>query len=142
VDHATLERVTTLVAHHDVPLNDNRRLLLRRLNQFGPEVLHQLIDVHRADSMGKGTTAPERIHAWADQLHEALDALLAENPCYALKHLTVNGHDLLKAGLPGGTFIGQCLQHLLEGVIEGRWPNEPERLLLAASQFAAKPRRA
>lgn len=138
VDHATLERVTTLVAHHDAPLNDNRRLLLRRLSQFGPEVLHQLIEVHRADSIGKGMTPPERINEWALQLHQALDRLLAENPCFTLKSLAVNGNDLMQAGIPKGSFIGQCLQYLLDGVIESRWPNERERLLLAATKYAEK----
>lgn len=132
VDNATLDRVALLVANHDYPLTPDRRILLRRLNKFGEEVLRQLIEVHRADGMGKGTVAPEIVEDWAATMRRALDAVLAEKPCFTLKELAVNGGDLIRAGIPQGSAIGRCLQTLLEAVIDGKLPNEREALLQAA----------
>ena len=132
VDNATLERVVLLVENHDYPLTPDRRILLRRLNRFGEEVLRQLIEVHRADGLGKGTVTPEIVEDWTATMYRSLDNVLAEKPCFTLRDLAVNGSDLLRAGIPKGQAVGQCLQALLEAVIDGKLPNEREALLLAA----------
>ena len=132
VDNATLNRVLMLVANHDYPLTPDRRIILRRLNKFGEEVLRQLIDVHRADGMGKGTVSPEMVEDWAATMHRSVDTVLAEKPCFTLKDLSVSGNDLLQAGIPKGRAVGQCLQALLEMVIDGKLPNERDALLSAA----------
>lgn len=138
VDNATLDRVLLLVTNHDYPLTPDRRIILRRLNRFGEEVLRQLIEVHRADGMGKGTVAPEIVEDWAATMRRSLDAVLAEKPCFTLRDLAVNGSDLLQAGIPQGRVIGQCLQTLLEAVIDGKLPNEREALLEAAPDCLAE----
>ena len=135
VDNATLERVVLLVENHDYPLTPDRRILLRRLNRFGEEVLRQLIAVHRADGLGKGTVTPEIVEDWTATMLRSLDAVLAEKPCFTLKDLAVNGGDLLRAGIPQGRAVGQCLQALLEAVIDGKLPNEREALLRAAPDY-------
>ena len=138
VDNATLDRVTLLVANHDYPLTADRRILLRRLNRFGEEVLRQLIEVHRADGMGKGTVSPEQVEDWAATMRRSLDAVLAEKPCFTLKDLAVKGNDLLQAGIPNGRAVGQGLQTLLEAVIDGKLPNEREALLEAIPELLAE----
>lgn len=138
VDNATLDRVLLLVTNHDYPLTPDRRIILRRLNRFGEVVLRQLIEVHRADGMGKGTVAPEIVEDWAATMRRSLDAVLAEKPCFTLRDLAVNGSDLLQAGIPKGRVIGQCLQTLLEAVIDGKLPNEREALLEAAPDCLAE----
>ena len=135
VDNATLERVVLLVENHDYPLTPDRRILLRRLNRFGEEVLRQLIEVHRADGLGKGTVTAEIVEDWTATMTRALDNVLAEKPCFTLKDLAVNGGDLLRAGVPQGRAVGQCLQALLEAVIDGKLPNEREALLQAAPDY-------
>lgn len=138
VDNDTLDRVLLLVANHDYPLTPDRRIILRRLNRFGEEVLRQLIEVHRADGLGKGTVAAEVIEDWTRNMYRSLDAVLAEKPCYTLKDLAVNGSDLMRSGIPGGPRLGQCLQSLLEAVIDGKLPNEREALLAAAPGILAE----
>lgn len=120
---------------HDVPLSGDRKLLKRRLNQLGERLLRDLIDVHRADAMGKGTEVPETVDAWARSIHKALDALLAEQPCVTLKALAVKGSDLAAAGFPKGPLMGQCLGALLDRVIDETLPNERGALLDAAVRW-------
>ena len=138
VDNATRDRVLLLVAHHDMPLSAEATLLTRRLNQLGEEALRQLIEVQRADALGKGTQPPEEIEARTAALREALDALLAQKPCFTLKQLNIRGNDLPGAGVPAGKAVGQCLQRLLEDVMAGNVPNEREALLCRAREIAQR----
>ena len=74
------------------------------------------------------TSGEER--RFADFLKErlaALDTLLAEQPCFTLKNLAVNGNDLKVFGLKGPA-LGDALKQLLEAVMDGRVANEKEAL--------------
>ena len=137
LDNATRDRVLLLVRYHDIPLrtesgeiNLDRSFLLRKLNRFGETDLRDLIRIHRADRIATGYSSPEREDRRMKERLEALDALLAEKPCYTLKDLAVNGHDLQSAGLHGKE-IGETLQRLLEDVMDGRVENSRDALLRA-----------
>ena len=134
VDNATHERVLKLVEHHDWPLSTERTLLKRRLHKFGEEALWQLIDVQRADAMGKGTLTDEEIDQRFTQLRKALQELIDSQPCVTLKDLQVKGGDLMAAGLKGKA-IGACLEHLLNEVMAERLDNQRDALLAAAAQW-------
>lgn len=139
MDHATRDKVLMLVAHHDDPLDSSRKLLMRRLNQYGAEGVRELVEVHHADVLAKGTAAPRQVDAWAEEILQALEALLAEKPCVTLKALAVRGDDLLRVGCPKGRTVGICLEHLLEQVMAGEIPNEREALLDAARSIWEQP---
>ena len=135
LDNAFRDRLCTLVLHHDIPLrtqsgeiNTDRPFLLRRLNRFGEEDLRALFLIHRSDRIATGYSTPEREDARLKERMAALDALLAEQPCFTLKDLAVNGRDLTAAGLKGKA-VGEALQSLLESVMDGKVPNEKNALL-------------
>ena len=137
-DNATREHTVALVARHDQPLPPERRALTRMLNRLGEEDTRRLIEVQRADAMGKGTEAPADIEARAQALRSAMDALLAEKPCFTLKDLAVTGSDLIALGIPKGPALGRTLNRLLEQVIDGTLPNEKAALLQAARSAESK----
>ena len=135
LDNAFRDRLCTLVLHHDIPLrtqdgaiNTDRSFLLRRLNKFGEEDLRALFLIHRSDRTATGYTTAEREDARLRERMAALDALLAEQPCFTVKDLAVNGRDLMAAGLQGRA-VGEALQMLLEAVMDGKVPNEKSALL-------------
>ena len=135
LDNAFRDRLCTLVLHHDIPLrtqdgaiNTDRSFLLRRLNKFGEEDLRALFLIHRSDRTATGYTTAEREDARLRERMAALDALLAEQPCFTVKDLAVNGRDLMAAGLQGKA-VGEALQMLLEAVMDGKVPNEKSALL-------------
>ena len=137
LDNATRDRVLLMVRYHDIPLrtetgeiNLDRSFLLRKLNRFGETDLRALIRIHRADRIATGYSSPEREDRRMKQRLDALDALLAEKPCFTLKDLAVNGRDLQSAGLRGKE-IGDTLQRLLEGVMDGKLENTRDALLRA-----------
>lgn len=135
VDNATHDRVLTLVECHDWPLSTERTLLKRRLNKFGEEALWQLIDVQRADAMGKGTLTVEEIETRIGAIRKALQELIDSNPCVTLKDLAVRGGDLIQAGVGKGKAIGQCLDYLLTEVMAERLDNDRQALLSAAKRW-------
>ncbi|MBQ7849948.1 MAG: tRNA nucleotidyltransferase [Clostridia bacterium] len=131
-DNATRDRVLLLVECHDWPLSTERTLLKRRLNKFGEEALYQLIDVQRADNLGKGTVPAEEIEGWVGEIRQTLTALIAEQPCVTLRDMAVGGRELMAAGIASGKALGETLNWLLDEVLNERLPNEREALLAAA----------
>jgi tRNA nucleotidyltransferase (CCA-adding enzyme) len=141
LDNAFRDRLCNLVLHHDIPLrtqsgeiNTDRSFLLRRLNKFGAEDLRAIFLIHCSDRAATGYTTREREDLRLKERMAALDALLAEQPCFTLKDLAVNGRDLLAAGLKGKA-VGEALQTLLEAVMDGKVSNEKEKLLNYLNQI-------
>ena len=139
-DRETRERVIRLVRYHDIPMrtdsgavNLDRTFLLRRLNRFGEKDLRALFLIHCADRTATGYSSGEREQQRLAERMGALDALLAEQPCFTLKDLAVNGNDLKALGLRGPA-LGDALQQLLEAVMDGRVPNEK----VALNDFVTK----
>ena len=130
----TRDRVIRLVRWHDIPLrtesgavNLDRSFLLRRLNRFGEKDLRALFVIHCADRIATGHSSREREELRLAERIAALDALMAEKPCFTLKDLAVSGHDMTALGLTGPA-VGEALQQLLEAVMDGRVANEKEQL--------------
>ena len=125
-----IERVATLVQHHEIRLLEMspRGAKLRRLlGEIGPETLLDLLDLNRADVMAQ---APEKLYRLEgyEPLRAQIVSLAAENPCVTRGQLAVTGADLLPLGLQGPQ-LGRMLERLLEEVLEGRLSNEREALL-------------
>lgn len=133
MDNATRDRVVLLTANHDLDMSPDTRLLRSRLHQFGEEALRQLLQLQRADEHAKGTLDALAVDARFDAITQALDALLATDPCVTLRQLAVGGGDLMALGLPRGRAIGQTLNALLDAVLDERLPNERSALLAEAS---------
>ena len=134
LDRETRERLVLLVRYHDIPLrtetgevNLDRSFLLRRLNRFGEKNLRALFLIHRADRIATGYSTREKEDRRMKERMDALDALLAEQPCFTLRDLAVNGNDLKALGLKGPA-LGEALNQLLEAVMDGRVPNEKDAL--------------
>lgn len=125
--NALRERVVFLVAHHMLPLEPEKKLLRRRLGQYGEEALWELLALQKADFSSKGTGMDEP----SDFLRtEALiREILAEGACLTLKDLAVSGSDLIGIGYAPGREIGDCLRFLLEQVQSDALPNERPALL-------------
>jgi hypothetical protein len=67
-----------------------------------------------------------------DSILLVIDEVIAQQECFSLKELAVNGRDLIDAGLAEGAAIGVMLNKLLDMVIEEQIENDKARLLEAA----------
>jgi tRNA nucleotidyltransferase (CCA-adding enzyme) len=128
---ALRERVIFLIRHHMTSLPPERKILRRRLSQYGQEAVFQLLALQRADFGGKGVFGEVTDF---DAVEAMLHTLIAEDACLRVKDLAVSGKDLMAMGIPAGPQLGQCLNHLLEQVLDETLPNEKSALL----EYAAR----
>ena len=128
---ALRNRVVELIRCHMTPLTPDKKLLRRRLCQYGPEGVRELLDFQKADFGGKGVNEPYPF----GPVEALLDEVLAESSCLGLKDLAVNGRDLLEVGYTPGKELGTCLNRLLELVLDETLPNEKEALLRQAMEM-------
>ncbi len=128
---ALRERVVFLIEKHMAPLFPDRKLLRRRLSQYGEEAVFQLLQLQKADLLGTGKSGDGPDYAATEQL---LREILAENACLSIKNLAVNGYDLLALGVSGPA-LGKLQRQLLNLVVEETLPNERTALLAAATNI-------
>lgn len=120
-----------LIAVHDAPLPADDAGILKLLNRNGAIFLRRLCALKYADLDAHAKT-PEVAARRADvEAFEHRMDELAKTGCYTMRQLTVNGADLMDAGIPAGPDVGATLQMLLTAVMEGKLPNEREALLKA-----------
>ena len=125
--NAFRERVVRLIRWHDRDIPRTDRGVGRALRLLGEEELRLLLALKRADNLAQAPAYRDR-QAEIDKGEAILDRLLAEEACFSLRQLAVNGHDLLALGLRG-VAVGRTLETLLNKVADGELPNERAALL-------------
>lgn len=127
------ETVVRLVEWHDRDVPRTDKAIRKALGALGERDLRRLIQVKRADNLAQAPQFWDR-QAEIDKAEVILDRLLAEDACFSLKQMAVNGKDLTELGLSGPA-VGRALNVLLERVVSGELPNEREALLAAARKL-------
>lgn len=125
---ALRQQVTELIGLHMTKLEPDKKLLRRRLGKLGQDRLLELLLLQEADMGSKGTGKPEEMSQFS-VIRQLLDEVLAEDACFSIKDLAVNGWDLQQAGFAPGPDIGKCLSWLLGQVQDEVLPNERSALL-------------
>lgn len=123
------ETVVRLVEWHDRDIPRTDRAVRRALGKLGERDLRRLISLKRADNLAQSPAYFSRQRE-LDKGETILDKLLAENACFSLKQLAVNGKDLTDMGLFGPA-VGRMLNALLDAVVDGELPNERDALMAA-----------
>lgn len=123
-DKATAERVESLVALHDHPVDgaDEKRVK-RLLSKIGEEAFLQLLEVKRGDAIAHAPFACEGRLREIEGCLSLYRTIKEQEQCFTLKQLAVNGNDLLALGLRGRQ-VGLVLRKLLSLVMEGNLKNE------------------
>ena len=130
-DNNTIDKVTKLVLYHDAEIEKDERILKRWLNKLSEQVVRDLIVLKKADILGQSFQNHNKIQE-LDRINGIIDKIITEKQCFLLRDLAINGHDLIKLGIPQGKSMGQILNNLLFQVIDGNLPNEREVLLKSA----------
>ena len=113
-------------------LEDDERILKRRIARLGWENIELLLLLQEADMGSKGTGKDEAMDQFP-RIRAKLGQIRQQENCFTLKDLQVSGRDMLDLGLRGKA-VGSMLERLLDGVLEGQFPNEREALLEAAKR--------
>lgn len=135
-DNTGRERILRLIRYHDMPITADRKLIKRLLSKHGEEAARQLIELHRADTLGLSESYHSRVDIF-EEANAVMDELLREDSsCFTLRDLAINGNDVMAMGFKGKQ-IGQVLQSCLDAVLEERIPNERGPLLSYAQEHNA-----
>ena len=129
---AVRQQVVFLIERHMTPLEPDKRILRRRLGQYGIQGTLDLLALQQADFCSKGTKE-ETDHF--GQIRSLIEDILTEDACLSVKDLAVSGNDLIAIGFTPGPDIRKCLQALLSSVQEETLPNTKEHLLSAAKVY-------
>jgi tRNA nucleotidyltransferase (CCA-adding enzyme) len=132
-DNDTINKVITLIQYHDCTLT-SKLSIKRMLNKIGEQLLRDLIKVQRSDILAQNPIyAKERLTTLIGA-ESKLDVILAQNECFNLKDLKINGEDLINIGFNKGKDIGETLKYLLERVIENTELNDKDELIKLAKE--------
>ena len=126
-DKASAQRIVRLVRYHDRPFSLTEKAMTRALRKLGVEDAFALCAVKRADNLAQHPDYHDR-QGVIDEAESIIHTVLEKDACFSLKHLAVDGNDLLALGLRGKA-IGQMLEELLTAVMDGEIPNEKAALL-------------
>ena len=126
---ALREDAVELISLHMTKFEPTKKAMRRALNRLGPQKLSLLLTLQEADMGSKGTGKPEEMNQFS-QLRELIQEIQAENACFSLKDLALNGHDLMALGIRGKA-IGETLNRLLDLVMDEQVENTKEALLNA-----------
>ena len=138
-DNKTIQIVTQLVESHDRIVEPDKRIIRRCLSKFGVEQFYRLLDVKEADDSAK-----IELYNWTKKAEivkltqEILEGQRQQEECFSLKDLAVNGNDLIAIGYKPGKLVGDCLNSLLNAVIDGTLENDKETLLQFAREYISE----
>jgi len=134
-DNETLHTVKTLVLYHDTQIEPQPKTVKRWLGRLGPENLGRLLSVKRADACGQAEQFRLDRFAQIDQIASCMEEILAQQQCFSLKDLQINGRDLLEMGVSQGSVIGEILRQLLDLVMDEQIENTKIALMREAKKL-------
>ena len=134
-DNKTKGEIIDLVLYHDSDIFPGVRTVRRWLNKIGPDMLNKLIYVKIADVEAHSdiNQASRRDNILGVKL--IAKSIVAEQQCFQIKDLAINGRDILALGVESGPVVGKVLNHLLDMVLDGENENEHELLMGEAKRY-------
>lgn len=134
VDNVTREKVVKLIKWHDTPIEESERIIKRKLRSVGEDLLFDLYELQRADTLGLADDYHNRLSHF-EKLKSMTKEILLQEQCFSIKQLNLNGFDIAALGLKGKQ-IGNALNFALEAVIDGATENNKEALLKLITENA------
>lgn len=128
-DNETIGTVTKMVRWHDDRYQGGRRGMRRAMNRIGVDVMPYLFALQEADLSAQSEYMREEKMAELAAAKLLYEEVLQAGEAVTVKDLAVSGKDLIEAGVKQGPAIGECLNRLLDNVMEHPEWNEKEILL-------------
>ena len=128
-DNDTIDQVVLLVQYHDVRIEPVKNHVRRLLSKIGIEAFPLLMTLQRADAEGKAEAFLQGSLERIAQMEQLAEEILADQECFSLKQLAVDGKVLKEAGMKPGKAMGELLHQMLDYVMEHPECNDKEQLL-------------
>ncbi|MDD4290854.1 MAG: HD domain-containing protein [Clostridia bacterium] len=130
--------VLELIRFHNYKNLSGRVEVKRSLRKFGLKMFINLLKVQRADAMAKNRKliiTKDNYFGTLEEITSEVKRIEANNECYSLGRLAVNGDDLIEFGFVGGKKVGRILELLLSAVIADKCDNCKAALLEYAAKY-------
>lgn len=122
-----IEKVTLLIDKHMTQHADYKEKGLKKLLAIlGEYEIFTLLKLQKADRLCSNINAD--ISDLIDREKKIKEIIEKKEP-YTIKHLAINGNDLINLGYNKGKIIGEILNYLLKRVMEKPELNEKEKLI-------------
>ena len=128
-DNDTTDKVKKLTAVHDLFVKNAPNRVRRCMSKVGKELFPYFLKVRRGNILAWKEDAQEKALLELQELETVYEGILEREECVCIKELSVDGKDLIAAGVKQGKQIGEILSDLLEIVLEEPEKNEKETLL-------------
>ena len=128
-DNDTTDKVKKLTAVHDLFVKNAPNRVRRCMSKVGKDLFPYFLKVRRANILAWKEDAQEKALSELQELGNIYEGILERGECVSIKELSVDGKDLMAAGVEQGKQIGEILSDLLEIVIEAPEKNHKEELL-------------
>ncbi len=120
--------IKTMIEHHDLRLTGDRVEIKKLLSEIGREYFEDLLLVQRADALAQSEYMIADKIGKLDLIKSEYDSIIGADEPYVIKHLAVDGNDIMNLGINGGA-VGKTLNFLLDAVIENPALNTRDTLL-------------
>ncbi len=131
------EKLIRLVKYHQFTVSEEitDKAVRRFIRDVGKEYLQDMLDLRTADRIGSGATPT----SWRYELFKKRVVEVQKEP-FKVSDLKVDGHDVMKIfNINPSKQIGDILDKLFEEVVEGKFKNDREVLLVQLSSQAHAP---
>lgn len=135
MDRSTMDGVCVLVRHHDEQIPPTDSGIRKAVNKIGVAYFPGLLELAEADFMAQSTYRREEKRETLAQIRQLYHEILKRQDCLTIADLAIGGKDLLAAGIPQGSQMGQILRLLLEEVLENPDRNIASYLLSRALEM-------
>ncbi len=130
------KQILFLVFYHDFIFTEekkNTRKFLKKLDEALPKenkilMVDKLLDIRYSDRLDHNFSASAKPLVRLSTIRKNAQEILAQNEALKITDLKINGYDLMKLGYQG-VQIGECLNELLECVLDNELVNEKKTLL-------------
>lgn len=130
-DSETMSYAVMLIARHSKKIFD-RIAVKKMMADIGDNLFFELMEMKKCDNLAKNDFVLDENELF-DRLIDEGRSIIENNECRGLRHLAVNGKDMMDIGLKGRE-VGDALNELLVLVLEEKMQNIKDDLLNYAKQ--------
>lgn len=127
-DNRSISYIHDLIWEHDNRIPADMRNVKRFISKYDYQFILDYLEVRRGDTYAQSEYRRNEKLAELDEIARLVIELMDQEVCLKISDLAVNGNDLIALGLSGKD-IGECLNNLLELVIEDKLLNDKDVLL-------------
>lgn len=128
-DNDTIRKVVKLVRCHDMQIRLTAPAVRKAVVKIGEDLFPLFLEVKQADLLAQSTYQREDKQVILDEVKRLYAQIIDRGDCLNLKHLAVNGSDLVRMGVRPGREVGDILARMLNDVLDVPSHNDKDYLL-------------